>query len=715
MLKNETGKIFLNRSVASFIVFIILLNFLQMYYLQNKNINDNGLSGYRSVWETVEEKYAAEGEESTRKWLASQAEAFGTEQSVYSYVLTEYDKILGYDAYLAELIEYSNRITGVSIFADKESFSYRNIKSMVKQYEEMRETIPTAAPSIGFENATNSGITDIIAIVTIMYICVFVWLRDKEDNNLVLIRTTPVGRTTLVLSKLFMLTVFVFLLNILLNGANLLVGEVLYGLGNLEREIISVLGYRSTVLKVTAGEYLILFMLCKYASYIAIMLIISALFCCSRTSLTGFGGAIAVVGASAGLYYLIPRSSVWQVFKYMNLYGLMRTEDYLGNYINVNLFRHPVPLWICVVLLCSILAVTGTVVTIKWFVRLRKTIKLPGFVLKFQRIYIHFANKAVKHVSTFLHELQKIFLTQGVLVIILVFACLQIWHGSTVKVNYKGDVGYYYSIYMRQLEGPVDEAKKEYLLAEKNMVEDKMQKQAVDKALEKIAYLEECGGYILYEGGWEDITAGMWHKEDLLSVVFLTIAMVLTLSGIFSTDKQYGIYRLITTTPKGRCLLQVYRLVTGFVISVAIFFLTYYFRLVKIWEKNRLTEEMLSYPACSLEHLSRFGTEVSLGEYLVMLMVVRLFALVVGGCMVHLVAGRIGSVSRTYIVMTIILVLPAVIVMENRHMINMYYPWSLFTGNLALTYPIQKFAVLVVCYIIVLCIGLYCACHKKRA
>ena len=629
--------------------------------------------------------------------------------------MSEYDKILGYDAYLAELIEYSKRITGVSIFSDKGSFSYRNIKSMMGHYEEMRGTIPTPSPSLGFESATNSGITDIIAVVTIMYICVFVWLRDKEDNNLVLIRTTPVGRTTLVLSKLFMLTIFVFLLNLLLNGVNLLVGEAMYGLGDLKREIISVLGYRNTVLKVTAGEYLILFIVCKYASYMAVMLLISALFCCSRSSLIGFGGAIVVVGASAGLYYAIPRSSVWQIFKYMNLYGLMRTEDYLGNYINVNLFRHPVSLWICVVLLCSILVVTGTVVTIKWFVRLRKVIKLPGFVLRMQKGYIHFANKVVKHVNTFLHEVQKIFLTQGVLVIILIFACLQIWRGSTVKADYKGDVGHYYSIYMRRLEGPVDETKKEYLLSEKKTVEDKMQRMAVDKALEKIAYLEESGGYILYEGGWEEITAGMWHKEDLLNVAFLTVAMVLTLSGIFSTDKQYGIYRLITTTPKGRHLLQIYRLVTGFCISVAVFFLTYYFQTVKIWEKNRLTKEMLSYPACSLEHLSRFGTEISLGEYLVMLTAVRLFALVVSGSVIHFVAGRLGSVSRTYIVMTIVLVLPAVMVMENMHMLDMYYPWALSTGNLALTYPIQKLAVLAICYIIVLCIGIYSVCHKKRA
>ena len=319
MLKSETGRVFFNRSVAGFIIFVILLNFFQMYYLQNKNIKDNGLVGYRSVWEQVEDKYAAEGDESTRKWIAGQAEGSGEEQPVYNYILSEYDKILGYDAYLAELIEYSKRITGVSIFSDKGSFSYRNIKSMMGHYEEMRGTIPTPSPSLGFESATNSGITDIIAVVTIMYICVFVWLRDKEDNNLVLIRTTPVGRTTLVLSKLFMLTIFVFLLNLLLNGVNLLVGEAMYGLGDLKREIISVLGYRNTVLMVTAGEYLILFIVCKYASYMAVMLLISALFCCSRSSLIGFGGAIVVVGASAGLYYAIPRSSVWQIFKYMNL------------------------------------------------------------------------------------------------------------------------------------------------------------------------------------------------------------------------------------------------------------------------------------------------------------------------------------------------------------------------------------------------------------
>ncbi len=716
MLKNEAFRIFASRNVVVFIIFAILLNFFQIYYLQKKNLSNSGIEEYRTVWETVEEKCASIGPDYTREWLATDAieSVVDEEKAVYRYVLDEYNRIMEYDTYLSELIDYSQKMMSVSIFSKKDSFSYRNIKCMLERYETMKESVPTPAPSLGFECATNSETTDFIAVATIIYICILLWLRDREGNALVLIRTTPVGRTRLVWDKLFILALFVFFLNLFLNGGSLLGGELIYGLGDLNRELVSVPAYRASVLKVTAGEYIVLFMVCKYVSYLVVSLFISAVFCLSSTILNGFAGVIVAAAVSAGFYYSIAATSVWQAFKYINLYGLMRTEDYLGNYININIFRHPVELGICIIVLGVLLMVAGVVTTVKTFVCLRNTTVKSGRVGKmWQNLKERLAGFGIKHTGVFRHEAQKIFFTYGAFWVLIVFAGVQIWDGNNVKPEHKDDVGYYYSAYMRMLEGEVTEEKEEFLRSERKNTDDKDKRRAADRVLDKIEYLKESGGYILYEGGWNSIT-GANYREDLICVVFLFVAMILTLSAVFSADRQYGIYNLITTTPKGRRLLQSYRLIIGFIISVMVLILTYCFRWYQIWEKNGLAGRMLSYPACSLEHLSKFSTDISLGEYVVMLVLVRLFAVIAGSCVLYYISGIIGSLSRTYIAMIIVMVLPTVMVMEKKNLLGLYYPWAFFAGNLALSYPAWKLMMLALIYVAMMVFCIYGVCRKKR-
>ncbi|MBE5949359.1 MAG: hypothetical protein E7261_10065 [Lachnospiraceae bacterium] len=713
MLKAETSRQFLNKGIICFIIFAVLINFLQIYYLNKKNLSDNSIEGYRDVWESAEEKYALDGTYAVTEWLSGQQEA-SENSKVYRYVLEEYETIMGYDAYLKELRDNASKMLGASIFVKKDSFSYRNIESMIESYREMEGVKSSPSPSLGVESATSSAVTDLIALVVIIYICVHFWLRDREGGTMLLIRTTPVGRTALVWYKLFLLTIVVFVLNLLLNGGNLLGSELVYGLGDLDRELISVIEYRRTVFKLSVKEYLLLFMVCKYLAYMAVALLVSAIFCSSKTTLTGFVGVVGTVLVSVILYYFIAASSVWQALKYINPCGLMRTEDYLGDYINISVFKQPVELCVCMVVFFVILAIVCTILIARKFVELKKNLMIPDFIKFIIRCHIKLTNSLVKHVGVLLHEVQKILFTYGVFIVLVLYTALQIWQSSTVKRGFIDDARAYYASYMTELEGEYTYEKEEYVRGMLANAEDSYEKKGIQMVLEKMEYLKQSGGYILYEGGWNELTAAYTDRENLTETIYLTIAMILTLSFVFSADRQYGMYKLVTTTKNGQQRLQVYRVIVGFVIAMFVFAVTYCFKWHQIWEKNFLTDKMLSYPACSLENLSNFAADVTLKEYMIMLVAVRFVAVISGCGVIYYISEKIGTLSGTYIAMIALLVVPAAMVVSEKSLTVLYYPWSLFAGNMALGCPAWKVLLLVGVYLIIMVLCSYSVCRKKR-
>ena len=62
----------------------------------------------------------------------------------------------------------------------------------------------------------------------------------------------------------------------------------------------------------------------------------------ARMAALPFLAGAGIVGISALLYYFVPAGSVFSVLKYLNLVGLMKTENLYGGYLNFNLFGYPV-------------------------------------------------------------------------------------------------------------------------------------------------------------------------------------------------------------------------------------------------------------------------------------------------------------------------------------------------------------------------------------
>lgn len=715
MFKGELCKLFKNKGVVFLLTFAVLVNIFQLFYLQRKNLQESDAYRYHGIWTELEEKYAAYGETAARNWIMSEGrEASEEDRAEYAEVLSEFNEILGYKEYLQGILEYADKMQNVSIFAQKDSFSYRNIIKMRAEYARMTDIETSPAASLGVECATISAITDLIAVIVIMYICVYLWLKEKEDNIIKLLRTTPKGRKNLVWCKMAVLLSVVSALDVILNGSNILLGKFMYGLGDMGRQLVSVIAYKASIWQITVGEYILLFFLYKFVAYMVAALLISAICCATRSTLSAYILIIATASASILCYSKISVTSMFQPLKYLNPYGLMRTEEYFADYINLNIFGNPVKLNTCVIFFAAVLIFASGFTVIKTFLNLRKSIKTSILISFIRKKYIRLTNRAVRHTDMFCHELQKILFTQGAFWVITILLCIQVANYLSPAERPLTKELYYYKYYMLELEGEITAEKEAFLENEKLRYYDNNDAQkGILRVEEKIQYLKTCGGYILYEGGWDEMTAGNGYYTDLKSAVVVALELILALTGIFSMDKQYGMYNLVTTTKKGRRKLQVCRIMIGLLIVTIIVFCNYYFEYKKLWENNGLTVNMLSYPACSLSHLTGFDSSVSLGDYMLWLVGIRMLAAVTESCVIYYFSGKIGSLSKTVVIMFIIFAMPTMMMILKRNLLDWYYMWSAFSGNLALRYPEDRLRTLIVILMSVMIFCIYGTCKKK--
>lgn len=177
---------------------------------------------------------------------------------------------------------------------------------MQRAYGKLSEKTLEPAPSAGVRLATHSDVTDILSLVLFLYLNVTVWLKEREQNMLLLLRTAKNGRIRLALCKLTVLVSSCMGAGILLYGSNMVTAGILYDFGDLSRPLASVYEYGHTLWEISVGEFIILNVMLKILSYIFIMLLLGVICLCVHSSIAAFAGIIAVSTAGCLMYYKIP-------------------------------------------------------------------------------------------------------------------------------------------------------------------------------------------------------------------------------------------------------------------------------------------------------------------------------------------------------------------------------------------------------------------------
>ena len=87
-----------------------------------------------------------------------------------------------YKEYLNNIDESAKTMTSVSIFADKNSFTYRNISITPAAYDSVRDVKPEYSPSQGVLMAINNNSTDIMLIFIVLTAVTVLFIKEREAS-----------------------------------------------------------------------------------------------------------------------------------------------------------------------------------------------------------------------------------------------------------------------------------------------------------------------------------------------------------------------------------------------------------------------------------------------------------------------------------------------------------------------------------------------------
>lgn len=590
----------------------------------------------------------------------------------------EIDKVANYEAYLKNIEKKAEDLSQISIFKSEKGNSYSEhcIQAEAAAFEDMYGIETDYLPEKGIMSALNFSLSDVILIAFVMLMASVLLREEKDSGMLALNFSMPGGRIKTAVAKLF--AVFISLLAAVgfIYCANLLFYHFIYGLGNLDRSVQSLPSLMQCTWKVSIRNYLLLFFLAKWISAV----IVSAwLMLCTyllKNIFISWGAGLAFIGINFLIRIGISATGYFNLFRYMNIFSFMNTNEVLGRYIQLYFFGRPMPILVAECISgCAFIIIFVTVFLITYHKGIAIRMNWPQLVFvkndikKSQR-------KAVKTRLTGLtrYELYKLLRMNGAALVFgayMIFIIFQVSQRPTY-VSLDEEI---YKSYMTEWSGIVtdetvalineenarfkpiydlDDALQLGVLAN-NQYQDAMmayqglkkEKNVFDRIIsQKLSYLEEHpSARLVYDTGYE-ILFDSGGADDLYEMVILFVVIILGFGNMFSVEKLTGMEKILATTPLGKKVLaakkiQISRRITSL---LAIFsLLPRYFRVGVTYGYSQLVA-----PAQSLEMFAQIPEWIPILVMMFLQVLLRVYIGMVAVYLVLYLSQKTGNTLLTY-------------------------------------------------------------------
>lgn len=369
--------------------------------------------------------------------------------------------IRDYEDYLKGIDESAKTMTSVSIFADKNSFTYRNISITPAAYDSVRDVKPEYSPSQGVLMAISNNSTDIMLIFIVLTAVTVLFIKEREASVIGLLKPLKYGRQRLAAVKTLAVLSVCFLFGLIICGSSLVIGSMRFGLGNLSRSIQSVEGFLGCNLPVSVWQAMVLIFLFKIAAVFLAGLIFECL-CTALFSGFAYLSAGLIAAAEIFLYATIESTSWASSLGKINLAAFVQSGEIFKTYLNTNIFGYPY----------NIIAVTA----ISLIVGIAISFTLE--ILLFSRISVK-DYKSVQIIPSiryipkkpFTYGVYKAFVTHKSAFIILIIAAIQIYSAVNFTIPYNADDLWYRS-YCDTLSEMSEEQAEQYIEEESSRFEE---------------------------------------------------------------------------------------------------------------------------------------------------------------------------------------------------------------------------------------------------
>lgn len=622
----ELKKVLGKRNFIAVALLLLLVNVFMLWYLNSPNGEAPPLSAYKAVYNDLRDLNADEqaellgetretlntvsivemisvlssrDDENSRRAAQRLLEQYGdvyaeygtkyetgdylkytnsqnTELRLIEDIQTQFDTVSGYDDYIRSIEKKRDLMNGVSIFGSGEasdSFSSRNIEKSCADHKGLSSENIRFVPSKGVKLASESVVTDLLALLAVMLFVGGLIGEEKEKRLFYVTRATRLGVTECMGAKLLALLIFSAGITAALYGSNFLYAELTAGVGDLSAAIQSVADYTGSSLRITIGEYLIFGILMKAMLLFCFGGALSAISVISSHGFVPQLCGVGILAAFRAAYEFIPAYSMFSPVKYLTFWGAFNPEQLFGEYLNFNIFGFPInrltlTLWATGAAFALITAAALLLFARGRSLETRKLRVKKGFQLV--------------HGNLFLHEGRKILFMNKALIVLLIFAVL-IGYGELNRRYYLSSGEVYYLRFMEKIEGELDDESEAIVIEEKErydklfeqleLVEQMISSGEIDeqlgsemksalqaqtifypyfqRVLAQYEHIRESGGCFIYDTGYRRLF-GYGDDSFLTNCLLLSVCVVFAFGSVMSYELQKRSMNIISATARGK-------------------------------------------------------------------------------------------------------------------------------------------------------------------
>ncbi len=638
ILKSEICKLFTKRTLAVLLILMLINPLIQLYTANTLNEDGYSLKDYSALYQEVssynQDDILAEMEEKIK------VDTFG-EETLYNRVYGEVEACITYDEYLDSIDEKAEEIVIMNRFIGDSGYAVKNAEKTREVYQKLKGTDLEVEDPMYILNITDNEITDYIAIIMIFVIAMNLVFYEKNENQFSFLRTMSNGRRRLMGSKIFAMLLSVLFIIVFLYGTNAVISRCIYHSVDLKSPIQSLHLYRNSPFQLNIGEFLTDYFLVKILSYALLGLLFMLMCALLNHIIFVFVASAFTLFVELFCYAEISETHFLAFLKYVNIMYGIKTGGIFSDYVNLNVMGYPVNTCFLYGIFWLILTVVFAFIVINYLESSheKRSISLREF---------HFMKGFECHTSLFLHECYKMFVPSRTF-LMLIFVCVFIiwWHPAE-KIRFDSIDEVFYKEYMDKYYGPLNSETREMLNEEsanfaqlsenisadiasgksENYIDikykDELNRQdAFNQLMDHVGYLESVkDGWLFYEKGYDILTDSTNYQNRDISQSFVYVIILIALTcGIYGVDYSHSEIRMIRTTYHGRKRLKITKGVLGILCTLISFVLVYVVRLLNILNVYGISG--LTAPAASMEHLSGLPHNISVLQYILIIMAMR--------------------------------------------------------------------------------------------
>lgn len=513
---------------------------------------------------------------------------------------SQYEHLLGYEGYLDKIDSNAKLLQTVSLFSNPDTVAYQNTVKTAQDFQSMRGKTVTAGHDLAVTSFFSDKWTDYSILIVICVICGLFMLQRRE-GLWSMIHAASGGRWRLAVKRVGILLAGSWIGAFVLIGARILLcGATYHGLGEWGRTLQSIPMFQNVPTPMTVGQFWLLYIGVKAMGAFWFGLVLWTML----SAISNIGLAIFASSVVIGVEFActaIPSSSIYAMWRYVNIFSYVDFSTVFTRYLNLSVFNTLISgsdLVLAMLLpLCLVFA--GLIVFIE---EKKRPVAAMNPLLRLMDKVRRVADPLLAGGG----EGRKLLIKRrGIFLLILVVLLAQ---GMEAPPREYVLWDPYVRFYQEQYAGPITEEKLELMRNNLEICSDPNNRAGLTIVLEDAMAAPE-GAWIVPEAPYGAIWSNNnknYHRTTALTVMLL---LVLLVAPIASQERQNDMTVLLRSTSGGRkrLMLRKQLLLLGLA--------TFIWALIYGTELYRTVEEYgaftcLGAPAFSLSMVSKLSIPI---------------------------------------------------------------------------------------------------------